>query len=40
MFKVNNNGNGVLIDNFDYISHIFLPFSVLTLNRLQFAGIS
>ena len=42
MFKFNNNVNDVVvlvfIVNFEYISHLFLVFLLLTLNKLMLAG--
>ena len=42
MFKVHNKNtrrrSGVFIVNFDYISHFFLAFLMLTLNKQMLAG--
>ena len=45
MFEVNNKDTrrhwrrfGVFIDNFEYISHLFLMFLLLTLNKWMLAG--
>ena len=42
MFKFNNNVNDVVvlvfIVNFEYISHLFLVFLLLTLNKLMLVG--
>ena len=44
MFKVNNKNNrwrrsGVFIVNFEHISHLFLVFILLTLNKQMFSKV-
>ena len=40
MFKVNNKDTGLLIVNFEHISHLVLVFLLLTLNMQLPAGIT